>query len=170
MPKPLGYIYLITNGMNDKKYVGQTRNCKARWREHRRITPWCVSEILEHGDVFDYEIIDRASTQEALTSLERHYILKYRALEPEFGYNNSWPGAYEQRVKGRKLGERESTRIKRLAKRRARKYLRDKSGTRASVIAQEMDRLADKLDKLKLEAREHWIASLIKKFERGVTT
>ena len=29
------YVYLITNTLNDKKYIGQTkRNLKERWYEH----------------------------------------------------------------------------------------------------------------------------------------
>ena len=41
----IGYIYLITNTINDKKYVGQTRQTvEERWKEHkndvkRRKTP-----------------------------------------------------------------------------------------------------------------------------------
>jgi group I intron endonuclease len=32
----MGWIYLIINNVNDKKYVGQTRqkNPKTRWRQH----------------------------------------------------------------------------------------------------------------------------------------
>ena len=31
----MGYIYKITNLINDKKYIGKTeRSIKARWKEH----------------------------------------------------------------------------------------------------------------------------------------
>ena len=37
-PKPVGFIYLVTNLVNGKVYVGLTKLIKKRWGEHLSAT------------------------------------------------------------------------------------------------------------------------------------
>jgi hypothetical protein len=83
-----GYIYLITNRSNGKKYIGQAVDCERRWKQHRLKTAWCRDAIALGDDLY-WEIIDNAGSPEELTVKERFYILKHDTLGS--GYNNAWP-------------------------------------------------------------------------------
>ena len=103
-----GYIYLITNRSNGKKYVGQAIDCERRWKQHRRSTAWC-RDAIALGEDLSWEIIYTADTPEALTVKERHHILRHDTLGS--GYNNAWPpgnsireGLRNAVAKGRRLG------------------------------------------------------------------
>lgn len=89
-----GYIYLITNKVNGKKYVGQTIHLVYdRWKEHRRDAKDNKRTAL-HGairrygaDSFNVETIDKADTVEGLDEKEKFYIQKYETEDPDMGYN-----------------------------------------------------------------------------------
>jgi group I intron endonuclease len=59
----MGYVYLITNKINGKQYVGQTlqEDIKTRWKSHRSIKKRTVGRILYNAykkygfDNFDYK-------------------------------------------------------------------------------------------------------------------
>ena len=88
----IGKIYIVTNNVNDKVYVGQT------WRDlewyfrcqllntKRPDRPKLCNAINKHGkDNFDIELIDTAKTQPKLDQLEIGYIKDYDAIKN--GYN-----------------------------------------------------------------------------------
>lgn len=95
-----GYIYLVTNKVNNKKYVGQTRTTILdRWYGHKhdakrgKKTAFALA-LIKYG--FENFIIDElekivANTEEELISLlndkEIYYIKKYNSKSHNNGYN-----------------------------------------------------------------------------------
>lgn len=98
-----GIIYIITNQINGKQYVGQTKTHKKihgiwykygiikRFTEHvgsarrEKTTPIARSIADDGSDVFDIEELERCSV-DMLNIRESHYIQEYNTLVPN-GYN-----------------------------------------------------------------------------------
>ena len=89
----MGYVYLVTNKVNGKKYVGQSLqpDIKTRWNSHRSIKKRTVGRILHNAykkygfDKFDYKIICICFDEDT-NKYEEEYIKKYNTLYPN-GYN-----------------------------------------------------------------------------------
>lgn len=89
----IAYIYKITNNINGKVYIGQTkRNYKERWAKHKNFqSQYYTCPILKQAfekygfDNFTFEVIQECSIDERL-DLEVSYIEKYNCLAPN-GYN-----------------------------------------------------------------------------------
>lgn len=82
-------IYLFTNKINNKQYVGlTTRTLEARTQEHLRSNHTVIGKALDkYGfENFDLEVIDSAETIDELNDLEIHYIDKLNTMTPN-GYN-----------------------------------------------------------------------------------
>lgn len=83
-------IYLVTNKVNGKKYVGQTiRPVLERWRDHCRLDKgnYFHRAIQKYGsDNFEIQIIDTATSGEELDEKEIYWIQKLNTLVPR-GYN-----------------------------------------------------------------------------------
>lgn len=95
MAEKIGSIYLATNNVNGKQYVGQTiRTVKERWYEHcyyalRGITNNSAVDraIAKYGaDSFAVETIAEGVPVEGLCALETEKIIEYGTLSPN-GYN-----------------------------------------------------------------------------------
>lgn len=82
------YIYLITNLINNKKYVGQTTNFERRMIQHKTSKEQLIDrKIQEYGiSNFSFQIIAESSNQETINVLEQKYIQEYNSLIPN-GYN-----------------------------------------------------------------------------------
>lgn len=95
-----GYIYIITNLINNKIYIGQTVcTIKERWRHH--VKPGYSNRktvidraIKKYGqdnftikELLKIEDCDKKILQDRLNILEREYIDKYKSLEKYGGYN-----------------------------------------------------------------------------------
>lgn len=80
-------IYKITNKLNGKSYIGQTRKTVAeRIRGHIYNRSSVGKEIIANGkENFDISVIDCADTQEEIDELERFWISFYNTCET--GYN-----------------------------------------------------------------------------------
>lgn len=95
--KPYGVIYLVTNKVTGKVYVGQTiMSLAARWKGHcnagKSSRLWL--SIQTHGrENFTVEQIDAALDKRELDDLERFYIAVYEATNKETGYNFERGGA-----------------------------------------------------------------------------
>lgn len=98
-------VYLRTNKINGKQYVGQTKNFKQRERQWRDLTTYYANNELtndrqEHGlENFKTEILAIVDTREEAWELEKQYIKDKKTLYPN-GYNATTGGG-----KGYKLQE-----------------------------------------------------------------
>ena len=90
------YIYLITNSVNGKVYIGQTNDLNVRWKSHKRAALMPESPdkmvisraITKHGvSNFTFKELDVCETQDQVNILEDQYIEKYDSTNPEKGYN-----------------------------------------------------------------------------------
>lgn len=92
-------IYLVTNRINGKIYVGQTTySIKVRWKHHvlqatrSKAKMLLYSAIRKYGpESFFIEEIDQAESREELNKLEIYHIKRLNAAVSEIGYNIS-PG------------------------------------------------------------------------------
>jgi len=92
------YIYLITNLINGKFYVGKTNNLKIRWRNHKKIAfggkqkypkdfSIIHSAIAKYGaDNFNIEIIEQFVDEKECYLFETWWI-DYLGSNGNFGYN-----------------------------------------------------------------------------------
>jgi group I intron endonuclease len=86
-------VYLITNIVNGKRYVGKTvRTLDVRWRAHlsqmrRQENSALHRALLKYGpDVFERRVISQALNTEVLAQLETFWIRELRTKTPN-GYN-----------------------------------------------------------------------------------
>ena len=97
----MGYIYLRTNRINGKQYIGQAVDFKSRHADHK-----CGKGIRDNSRIdlafrkygeknFEIEILASApnmSDDEArdyLNALEEYYIWKYNTFKDPFHYNEA---------------------------------------------------------------------------------
>jgi group I intron endonuclease len=96
---PYGIIYLATNTVNGKRYVGQTvRTLEERWREHCKPSPTNFhainAAIQKHGrENFTLEKLCEADSLEQLNKDEDFYILLLGTLGSRSGYNSRLGGS-----------------------------------------------------------------------------
>jgi group I intron endonuclease len=89
----MGYIYLVTNKVTNKQYVGQTKcdDIETRWNSHRKmlkdsIGRYLLSAYKKYGiENFKFQIIC-ICFDECCDELEEMYIKKFNTLVPN-GYN-----------------------------------------------------------------------------------
>ena len=97
----MGCIYMITNKVNDKKYIGLTRRpLSVRWQGHKdrahKENPregtisWAISKF--GADTFNIQVIEEVDDLDLLSERERHWIEYYGTLTP-FGYNQNRGGS-----------------------------------------------------------------------------
>lgn len=93
-------LYVITNRINNKKYVGVTnRSASIRFNEHMtHDTGLLYKARKKYGrNNFKIEIIKENIPFEQISSLEKEYILKYNSLIP-YGYNLSTGGIENKNI------------------------------------------------------------------------
>jgi group I intron endonuclease len=89
----IGNVYIITNTINNKVYIGQTiRNIRQRFSEHmslhQRGNAHLKSAVLKYGkESFNIEVLKTLET-----NWEKYYIKKYKSYDSEFGYNIDFGG------------------------------------------------------------------------------
>lgn len=89
-------IYLITNQVNKKVYIGQSQNIELRWKAHRNrpFNPNSVDyekplyrAIRKYGlDNFTFQILEECEIKE-LNNREMYWIEFYHSTDKEKGYN-----------------------------------------------------------------------------------
>jgi len=91
-----GFIYMIKNIINDKKYIGQTtRNIQKRIYEYKSAfnlnnhnNPYLYNSFNKYGwDNFEFSIIDTAQSIDELNDKEINYISQYNTTNKKLGYN-----------------------------------------------------------------------------------
>jgi len=88
-------VYLIQNSINNKKYIGQTRQgIKKRFYQHiydsktNRNNLYICKAIRKHGENnFNIWILEYCTTQEELNKTEAFYINYFKTLDKNLGYN-----------------------------------------------------------------------------------
>lgn len=85
-------IYCITNKLNNKKYIGMTKNSLAcRLRGHRK-SGTMKDIIKEHGaENFFIVCLEETTDKDKASFLESYYIEKLKTYEP-YGYNRQLGG------------------------------------------------------------------------------
>ena len=88
------FIYLITNLINQKIYIGQTNNLNRRWHQHKSSakcgdnTLVITRAMIKYGiDNFIFEEIALYETQEEVDIAEMQFINEFNSLNPDKGYN-----------------------------------------------------------------------------------
>ena len=118
--KSKNVIYLYTNKINGKKYVGQvngkTKNLNIRHKRHMNDNLVVDIALRKHGiENFSLEIIHFGETLEELNYFERYYIKYYNTLaKNNNGYNVSSGGA-----KGNPLAGKTEEEIKEISKKKS---------------------------------------------------
>jgi group I intron endonuclease len=84
-------VYLVTNKVNGKRYVGWTsKSLEVRWRQHSRRHSNCFAlhnAINKYGvESFTIEVLFTVPTKELATELEIEHIKIYNTISPN-GYN-----------------------------------------------------------------------------------
>lgn len=94
-----GYIYLVSNLINSKIYVGQHKSAvfdSTYLGSGKQIK----NAIKKYGkENFKVDLIEEASNPEDLNNLEIQYVALYKATDPNIGYNMS-AGGYVPRLCG----------------------------------------------------------------------
>ena len=93
----MGVIYKITNLINGKIYIGQTRVTEPqRWQQHiwyannapEKDSVALCRAIKKYGkDNFKREILEEINDNEKLNEREIYYIMKYNSTNKDIGYN-----------------------------------------------------------------------------------
>jgi len=87
-------IYMIRNTVNDKVYIGQSRDIKNRFSCYKS---GCHNKHLQRAfnkygfDKFEFVIIDKCETSE-MNDKEKFYIRLFNSTNPLEGYNKSYGG------------------------------------------------------------------------------
>jgi group I intron endonuclease len=87
-------IYLITNKVNGKVYIGSSRHVEGRWSSHRcelrrreHLNPHLQNAWDAYGeDAFVFSIVEECNS-DRLTEREQFYMDKFNCLDREKGYN-----------------------------------------------------------------------------------
>lgn len=133
-------VYIHTNKINDKKYVGQTcQKPEYRWSNgngymHKNKNgeynqPLFARAINKYGfDGFTHEIIKNNLTKYEADKLEKELIEKYETMNPSKGYNSKEGGANgrpSEEVR-RRIGKKvKDERIQKKLRKRCRKHTKE---------------------------------------------
>jgi len=84
-----GVIYLLTNQVNGKKYVGQSTNLKERMRNHRKKSLRVIDKAIDKysWSNFEYEIIEEEIPLSEIDEKEMYWISHYNTYKTDNGYN-----------------------------------------------------------------------------------
>lgn len=106
--KIIGYVYVITNKVNNKKYIGITKNTIVhRWRSHKNTSKKSNRHLYlafkKYGiENFEISLVKTCYSDAQLYNSEIYFIKLFRTSERLFGYNKSSGGEVSSKgVKGR---------------------------------------------------------------------
>jgi group I intron endonuclease len=96
---PIIGVYKITNLINNKIYIGSSKNCKGRWSGHKckAAKQYISRAIQKYGvDNFMFEIIEQCLIDE-LIPREQYWLDYYTPYDRKIGYNISTIAKYPLR-------------------------------------------------------------------------
>ena len=112
-------IYKITNKLNEKCYIGQSKHIETRWKEHRygqgytKRRTTLYSAFNKYGiENFEFEVLEECEESE-LDNLEKYYIKKFNSFESGYNMNNGGKRVHVEHTKEwhRKIGEKHKGKI-----------------------------------------------------------
>ena len=99
------YIYQILNLINNKKYIGLTKNPKERWQyhstrafqpNHKEYNKVLYQAIRKYGiDNFQFSILESDLTEEEAREREKYWIKKLNTNSHQSGYNITPGGEFD---------------------------------------------------------------------------
>jgi len=94
-----GVIYVITNNLNGKQYVGQTVDFKSRIRHHKRCKNSTIGRAIQkYGwENFSVEVLEECESREKLNERKIFWIAKLNCMKPN-GYNLTSGGETNKKV------------------------------------------------------------------------
>jgi group I intron endonuclease len=98
MSEVIWSIYRITNLLNNKVYIGQSKNPKTRWSRHKSDARYGKNNhlslaIKKYGiENFEFTIIIQTKLIDEVDNLEKLCILQYNSTDYSVGYNISSGG------------------------------------------------------------------------------
>lgn len=96
-----GYIYLTTNLVNGKKYIGRRTSKVFLGNAYLGSGNHLKSAIKKYGrENFNVELLETVDTYEELVKKETEYIIQYNAVESSMFYNHSYGGEKEGFIQG----------------------------------------------------------------------
>ena len=132
-------VYIHTNKINGKKYIGQTcRTPEERWNNGFGYisSTYFFSAIKKYGwNNFEHRIVAHNLTKEQADNLERFLIKRLKTTNSSFGYNLCDGGS-----RGK---QNEATRIKMSQKQKGRKYPPRSKEYREKISKAQKKRLSD---------------------------
>lgn len=123
-------VYIHTNKINGKRYVGVAKDVKKRWASNYQTCPVFYKALKKYGwDGFTHYILLDGLTLEEADDLERKYIARYKTQDKRYGYN-VLPGGHNigmtgvnhsdktkrlmsEKAKGRKFTEEHKEKLRR---------------------------------------------------------
>ena len=90
------FVYIITNLINNKIYIGKCNNIKKRWNAHKTAAKrkavndfsYLHQSMLKYGfENFKIEPIEQFESEKAALSAEMYYIKLYNTRDDSVGYN-----------------------------------------------------------------------------------
>lgn len=109
------YVYIITNLINNKKYIGLSTNKKKSLRKTYYGSGKLIKKAIEkYGkENFTKEIVKEFENEKDCREYERYLIQENNAVQSELYYNLA-PGGYGGSPKGRLLSEEQKQRMRTL--------------------------------------------------------
>jgi group I intron endonuclease len=114
--KPFGVVYVITNRVNGKRYVGQTIKT-AEWRFGKHALgsqyPSRINRAIQkHGkENFSLETVGTAASRKELDALEVRFINELQTLNATLGYNVA-PGGVGNNIRTKEAAEKSAAKLR----------------------------------------------------------
>lgn len=98
-----GYIYLTTNLINKKQYIGRKVSTKFLGTKYLGSGTHLKNAIKKYGkENFQVSLLEECNTYEELIAKETEYIIKHNAVNSDLFYNSSYGGEKEGFILGDK--------------------------------------------------------------------